>query len=166
MWLPGEFFLRLEAVPATPPRFLSNPLDEWPPLRCVSTRCFGRVAIHHLLSKLERQYFYVFDYATDVTDIREQFALHLGETQEIAQELGIPHPRQIPTTDPMVMTTDFLLTFDGKRSVAVNLKHAQDLSRRRVIEKLEIERVYWKRHDVTWRVWGENELPFFPRSTL
>jgi TnsA endonuclease N terminal len=47
---------------------------------------------HHLFSKLELHYFYILDWSSIVSDIREQFPLDLDETLAIAKQLGISHP--------------------------------------------------------------------------
>lgn len=65
-----------------------------------------------MFSDLERNYFYYLDFADNVVDIREQFPLlPINETIIIAKELGIEHPRDPVTKEPIVMTTDFLITF-------------------------------------------------------
>ena len=62
---------------------------------------------------MERNYFYLTEYPDFVVDIREQFPLlPLEETIVIADELGIKHPTDSKTHEPIVMTTDFLLTVD------------------------------------------------------
>lgn len=125
----------------------------------------GRV--HHLLSDLERDYFFVCDWALPVVDIREQYPLlPLEETRAIAEECGfrhpsVPHPTKRGTQIPVVMTTDFVLTianglerFDQARTV----KYAQDLQSSRALEKLEIERRYWARRNVDWRIVTEKNF--------
>jgi hypothetical protein len=67
----------------------------------------GRV--HHLLSDIERDIFYLFDWADAVTDIREQFPLDRDITRRIADDLGVIHPRDVGSGTPLVMTTDFLV---------------------------------------------------------
>ena len=50
--------------------------------------------IHHFMSNFERSYFYMMDWADQITDIREQYPLlPLQRTIEIAEELGINHPK-------------------------------------------------------------------------
>ena len=47
----------------------------------------------------------------------------LAETIVIADELGLKHPTDPKTNEPVEMTTDFLLTVDkGEVLVDVNLK--------------------------------------------
>jgi len=117
----------------------------------------GRV--HHLLSKLENQFFYLLEWSEGVTDIREQFALPLDKTQEIADQLGVAHPKQAPTTIPMVMTTDFLVTLTSRKQLAITVKPSEELGRKRILEKFEIERLYWKEQETEWRIATEKDLP-------
>ncbi len=115
--------------------------------------------IHHLLSDLERSYFYILEWSDVVTDIREQFPLlPLEETMSIANELGIKHPIDPKTKEPIVMTTDFLIN-TGDKLIARTLKMSDDLESRRVIEKFEIERVYWQKRHVDWGIVTEAQIP-------
>jgi len=77
---------------------------------------------HEFLSDLERNYFYLTEYSDFVVDIREQFPLlPLEETIVIADELGLKHPTDPKTNEPVVMTTDFLLTVDKRRRISRSL---------------------------------------------
>jgi hypothetical protein len=81
---------------------------------------------HHLMSNLERDVFYALEWAPDVNDIREQFPLlPLDLTLSIAEKLGVPHPKEPGTKEPIVMTTDFLITSGGtfsNRETAICVK--------------------------------------------
>lgn len=118
---------------------------------------------YEFLSDLERNYFYLLEYSDYVVDIREQFPLlELEETMIIANELGIKHPAHPETKEPIVMTTDFVVTKmeQGKPiNVARTLKYKNDLMDKRVIEKFEIEREYWKRKGIDWGIVTELEVP-------
>jgi hypothetical protein len=125
---------------------------------------------HHVLSTLELYFFYLASWSHKVVDIREQFPLlsfdrkrpPLEETLAIAAERKIRHPRDDETDHPIVLTTDFLLTLevDDKRIYhARTIKYAQELARRRVIEKFEIERRYWQAHGVNWGIVTERDMP-------
>lgn len=62
---------------------------------------------YEFLSDLERNHFYLTEYY-NFLDIREQFPLlPLEETIVIADELGLKHPTNPKTNEPVVMTTDF-----------------------------------------------------------
>ncbi len=66
---------------------------------------------------MERNYFYLTEYSDFVFGIREQFPLlPLEETIVIADELGVKHTTDPKTNEPVVMTTDFLLTVDKGNS--------------------------------------------------
>ncbi|GIO69980.1 TnsA endonuclease N-terminal domain-containing protein [Paenibacillus cookii] len=88
---------------------------------------------HQLLSDIERDYFYLLDYCDDVTDIREQFPLlPLEETQMIAEKIGVEHPKDPKTGIPVVMTTDFLITYRDK-TLARTVKPSAELENERTI---------------------------------
>lgn len=86
---------------------------------------------------MERNHFYLTEYSDFVVDIREQFPLlPLEETIVIADELGIKHPTDPKANEPIVMTTDFLLTMDkgqGVFEVARTIKMKEELLKERVI---------------------------------
>ncbi|PDZ08609.1 heteromeric transposase endonuclease subunit TnsA [Bacillus pseudomycoides] len=118
---------------------------------------------HEFLSDLERNYFYLAEYSEFIVDIREQFPLlPLEETIVIADELGIKHPVDPKTNEPVVMTTDFLLTMDkgeGMVEVARTIKMKDELLKKRVMEKFDIERVYWERRKIDWGITTELQIP-------
>lgn len=117
---------------------------------------------HEFLSDMETNYFYILEYAENVIDIREQYPLlPLEETILIANELGIEHPKNPETGEFIVMTTDFFITMmKGKElcEVARTIKSKDDLINKRIIEKFEIERVYWKKRNIDWGIVTENEI--------
>ena len=105
-------------------------------------------------SKGERNTFVIVQRIIVVRDIREQFPLlPLEETLALAKSLGVRHP--MDKGEPVVMTTDFLITrvCSGDTSYeALSVKQKCMLEDPRVIEKLEIERLYWARYEVPWRI--------------
>lgn len=118
--------------------------------------------IHHLLSDLERNYFYLLEWADNVIDIREQFPLEREETYAIAEEKGINHPIDKHTNTPIVLTSDFMITMriNGNIEYVVRtIKPSSLLNDKRVIEKFEIEREYWKQKGIDWGIVTEKEIP-------
>ena len=118
--------------------------------------------IHHLLSDLERDYFYLLDWTEDVIDIREQYPLDREKTVQIAEKKQINHPVDSTTRTPIVCTTDFLVTIrKGKEilHIARTIKPHEKLNDKRVIEKFEIERQYWADSNVDWGIVTELDLP-------
>jgi hypothetical protein len=120
----------------------------------------GRV--HHLLSDLEANIFYTYEWSLSVLEIREQYPLlPFEETLSIAEELAIKHPCDRKTGHPTVMSTDFVLTIkQGTRTVfhARQAKYSSELDKPRTLEKLEIERRYWERRNVDYGIVTERDL--------
>lgn len=134
------------------------------PSHGLSTRIAGWKTgrVHHFLSQGELDYFYVLEWSDVVLDIREQYPLSLEATQEIAARLGIKHPSDPKTKEAVVMITDFLIDVQVNHRVELKaraLKSINELSSKRKIEKLEIERTYWKEQGVDWGIVTENEIP-------
>ncbi len=120
----------------------------------------GRV--HHLFSQLEYRCFLILDWSEQVTDIREQFPLFpLEETLTLAESLGIKHPHDPKSQNPTVMTSDFVITVKKGNGVAeqvLSVKPSDQLSRPRVLEKLELERQYWTKREMPWHLVTEQDI--------
>ncbi|WP_240941918.1 TnsA endonuclease N-terminal domain-containing protein [Paenibacillus sp. HB172176] len=115
---------------------------------------------HTFLSDLERDYFYALDFADEVTDIQEQYPLlPLEETKLIAEKLGVEHPKDPKTGVDIVMTTDFVITYKDKE-FARTVKPSKELENDRILEKFEIERIYWQSHQVDGGIVTERDLPY------
>jgi len=120
----------------------------------------GRV--HHFLSDIEKDLFLLLDWQCTTVDLREQFPLDLESTQDIADRLNIRHPRALPTSDPMVMTTDLVLDTrkaNGVETRTYAVKTAKDLENPRTLQKLEIEWRYWQEQGIPWSIVTRSELP-------
>lgn len=133
------------------------------PSEGLSTRIKGWTTkrVHHFLSNLELNYFYLIDWSKIIVDIREQYPLPIEETLEIAERLGIKHPIDIKTREPKVMTTDFLIDVidDNISQVkARTVKQMKKIAESRTIAKFEIERTYWKEKGIDWGIVTENEI--------
>jgi hypothetical protein len=118
--------------------------------------------MHTLFSTLEKKYLLWAEYYLDIDDIREQYPLWIEETIRIAQLLGIKHPISPKTHEPTVMTSDFVFTFHKgmeKRLCVRSVKPSNELEKRRVLEKLEIEEYYWRSRNIDWAIVTEKELP-------
>lgn len=117
---------------------------------------------HEFLSDMEKNYFYIVEFSDNVIDIREQYPLlPIEDTILIAKEFGIKHPKHPKTGEDIVMTTDFLVTVstgDEIKEMARTIKSKDDLSNKRVLEKFEIERVFWQKRGVDWGIVTEEEI--------
>jgi hypothetical protein len=118
--------------------------------------------IHHLLSDLELDLFLLLDWQPSTVDLREQFPLDVEATQDIAGGMKVRHPRMPGTPQPMVMTTDLVQDRRvGPKVVthAFAVKSAEDLTKPRVLQKLEIEWRYWQERGIQWSIVTRAELP-------
>jgi hypothetical protein len=134
-------------------------------------RVFGQKTgrIHHFHSNHELGCFLLLEWNNEVVDIREQFPLFpVSETQTIAEELGYRYPIQRFKRNgkwrqkPAVLTSDFRVSLSDRAStpeLIISVKPSAELRKRRVLEKLEIERSYWQHRSVEWQLVTEQELP-------
>jgi hypothetical protein len=102
---------------------------------------------HELLSDVEYKLFICLEWSRDVIDIREQYPLERDITQQIAQELGLPHPHYRGTNVPVVMTVDVLATHvrEGEPFLkAYNAKREEEAEDEKSMARLEIQRVYFE----------------------
>ncbi|MBE4082624.1 heteromeric transposase endonuclease subunit TnsA [Vibrio parahaemolyticus] len=119
--------------------------------------------IHHTMSSIESEFFYIADFSDSVMDIREQFPLlPLNLSQRIASSIGVKHPIHPESKSPIIMTTDFLLTLYKPRIAepvyqAVAVKPEGKLDKR-TAEKLDIERIWWELLGVEFKLFTGNEL--------
>lgn len=118
---------------------------------------------HHLLSNAEYHYHVILEHERSIIDIREQFPLlPTAETHAIASSLGIRPPVYPGTGVPQVLTTDFLITQESgmgkERLVARSMKYVKEIEsaskneQNRLLEKLEIERRYWEKRGIEWKL--------------
>src|SRR5262249_10338068 len=88
----GAHYLPWLRVQDVPSKGLSTRVEGWKT---------GR--IHHFLSTLELIYYYIVEWSSIVTDIREQYPiLPLEETISIAQHCGVSHPVHPKSKKPVV----------------------------------------------------------------
>ena len=115
------------------------------------------------MGELAHAYFYLLEWSSTVTDIREQYPLlPLAETLAIAKSLGIEHPVFGRAKRPVVLVTDYLLTVRRNNAVVQNartLATAASLDDTRELELLEIERRYWEACGVDWGIVTQHEIP-------
>ena len=133
----------------------------------VKSQVTGR--IHHYITRQEYKVHLLCEYCPSIIEIRERFALlPWGETQAIANKLGLRHPRYWGTATPTVLTTDLLLTkkhSDGIELVAVSATLTKHLTPQ-TLEKLLIERTYWNRRGVSWILVTEKNISNFRAKNL
>lgn len=123
------------------------------------TRVFGWTTqrIHHFFSDTQLKYFYLLDWEEKVIDIREHYPLiDLEVVLNDISDLRLDKFIDRKTKETYILTTTFLITLlnsDGQKSFAArSIKYASELSKKSTIEKLEIERRYWKAQGIDWGI--------------
>lgn len=117
---------------------------------------------HHLFSDVEWNLFLLLEWSQGVVDIREQFPLDRGLTQEIAAACCIRHPHYPGTHVPTVMTVDFLVTRirNGKNELeAFNTKRKEEAEVPASLEKLEIQRRYFDGAGIPHHLVFHSDIP-------
>jgi hypothetical protein len=118
---------------------------------------------HHFFSDHEKRLFYLYEWSDAVTDIKEQFPLlDLDLAMSIADGMGMKYPIDPHSGTPYVLTTDFILSANqnGKKvEIARTVKPSTELSKKRVAEKLELERRYYAAKGIDWGIVTEQEIP-------
>lgn len=129
--------------------------------RGIVTRVFGHKTqrTHHFLSRNELLYFYLLEWSDDVLDIREQYPLiDVEQAVAAAAEAGIRYPSDSISGFPYILTCDFLITTQYGLK-ARTIKESASLQNKRTLEKLEIERRYWKAIGIDWAIITEKGIP-------
>lgn len=116
--------------------------------------------IHHLYSDVETGHLLQADFSRGVVEIREQVALlPREETIQIAADLGLRPPMYWGTNVPTVMTSDLYVfrekAFGGSFVLCVKRAEAicpEAKGLKRTLEKLQIEKHYWERRGIPWRL--------------
>ena len=125
---------------------------------------------HHMMSSIESEHFYLAEFSSRVIDIREQFPIFpLNFTQKVAKTLGVDHPTHPSTKEPIIMTTDQLLTIDSPQGTtyhAISIRPEDHSSNQRVLEKIDIERVCWELLGVKFSYFTGNELTRVQSSNI
>jgi len=120
----------------------------------VKSATVGR--IHHFHSGIELAAFLVFDWCKNVVDIREQFPIPLTDSLNTCRQLGIRHPQE--KGELIIVTTDLLVDFADGTQLAIPVKPAKKLDKKRIIEKLQIEKSYWESSGTSCLLFTEQEV--------
>lgn len=103
----------------------------------------------------ETRYFYLLEWSDRVIDIREHFPLL--DIEQIIKDKDNLHLEKFIDKNSgtsYVFTTTFLITLrdaKGKYSyIARSIKASSELEEKQVIERLEIDRRYWKSKNIDW----------------
>ena len=111
---------------------------------------------HHLLSRIELSAFLIFDRHSKTVDIKEQFPIPIADSISICERLGIRHPQIAGKLK--VVTTDLVVELLNDNRLAIAVKSSEALNDLRVLEKLQIEKVFWEQQNCQWKVFTEREI--------
>lgn len=126
----------------------------------------------HLLSDGELGAYKILLWQPETVRVEEQYALDIDESLDIAISGNIVHPRDWKTNFAHIMTTDFVRTKQmesgARQRVAYTFKYWNQLYERctdgnirqinpRTWQKFAIEREYWRRRGVAYRIITERD---------
>ncbi|AOY74999.1 heteromeric transposase endonuclease subunit TnsA [Clostridium formicaceticum] len=119
--------------------------------------------IHHFLTDTETRYFYLLEWNDSVVDIREHYPLL--DFQEIVKEkedLYIDLFKDKESGVLYVLSTSFLITLKDEKGdtfyAARSIKADYELERKLVLERLEIERRYWRSKNIDWGIVTQKDI--------
>lgn len=120
--------------------------------------------IHHLFSDIQTKYFYLLEFENSVVDICENYPLlDIDSTIKEKEDLDFELFTDKESQTPYVITTSFLITLRYKNGdlkyAARSIKAASELEKKKTLEKLEIERRYWKEKNIDWGIVTQKEIP-------
>lgn len=118
--------------------------------------------IHHLQSDNQLKTFLVLEWCDSVKDIKENIELKdLEATIYNVENLRLDKFKDRENGQLYQLHTNFLIKVLNKEKyedVAVSVKSLSELERKTVIEKLEIERRYWKAKNIKFCLITEKEI--------
>jgi TnsA endonuclease C terminal./TnsA endonuclease N terminal. len=129
-----------------------------------ATRIYGYKTkrIHHLQSDNQLRFFLILEWHDKIKDIKENIELKdIEATVDNVDDLRLDKFSDKETGELFQLHTNFLITVrrnNGEEQVAISVKSLSELERRTVIEKLEIERRFWKAKGIRFYVITEKEI--------
>lgn len=131
-----------------------------------ATRIYGYKSkrIHHLQSDNQLRTFLLLEWDDRVKNIKENVMLEdLEATLYNVENLRLDKFRDKETRDLYELHTNFLIKIitkdKGEETIALSVKNESELQQRKiVIEKMEIERRYWKIKGIKFYVITDNEI--------
>jgi hypothetical protein len=132
----------------------------------IATRVMGYKTnrMHHFFSNVQLQYFYLLEWDNNVHDIRENYPLlDLRDViKEKESDLRLDKFIDKESKIPFIITTTFLITLNNygnnQMYAARSIKYSSELSKKSTLEKLEIERRYWKEKGIDWAIVTNKEI--------
>jgi len=118
--------------------------------------------IHHLQSDNQLRVFLILEWSNKVKDIQENIELKDVEaTIYNLDNLRLGKFRNKETNELYQLHTNFIVKIKNNNEemqVAISVKSISELERKTVIEKIEIERRYWKAKQIKFYIITEKEI--------
>lgn len=112
--------------------------------------------LHHLLSDLETNVFYLLDFEESVIDIKEHYPLlDLFDDEVDLENINLNKFKNKETNEQYMFTTTFVVTIKNENKecyLALAVKNENQLYKSTTLEKLEVERRYWKSKGIKWHI--------------
>ena len=129
----------------------------------------GRV--HHFFSDNETRMFYLLHWEDSVIDIREHFPLlDMGQVIEDKRGLDLEKFVDKQTGTPFIFSTTFLVTIkvslNRESYIARSVKSANELEKKHIIEKFELERRYWESKGIDWGIVTQKDIPVIKAKNI
>ncbi|MBC2455651.1 TnsA endonuclease N-terminal domain-containing protein [Clostridium beijerinckii] len=128
------------------------------------TRIYGYKTkrIHHLQSDNQLRTFLLLEWDDRVKNIKENIELKdLEATIDNIENLRLDKFSNNENVELFQLHTNFLITVnkgEGEELIAISVKSLSELERKTAIEKMEIERRYWKAKGIKFYVITEKEI--------
>ncbi|MTI67147.1 MAG: heteromeric transposase endonuclease subunit TnsA [Firmicutes bacterium] len=132
----------------------------------IATRVMGKTTerMHHFFSNTQLKYFYLLEWEDSVVDIREHFPLlNIEESLDDIFDLNLNKFVDKDSEVPYILSTTFLITIldsqGNKKYAARSIKYSSELKKKITLEKLEIERRYWREvKGIDWGIVTNKEI--------
>lgn len=126
----------------------------------VKGRTTGR--LHHLLTDLETNIFYLLDFEDKIIDIKEHYPLlDLMDGEVDLENINLNKFKNKKTGEQYIFSTTFVVTINDtnkEKYIALSVKNESQLYRGTTLEKLEVERRYWKVKGIEWSILTNRDI--------
>lgn len=118
--------------------------------------------LHHLLTDLETNIFYLLDFDEKVIDIKEHYPLlDLMDGFIDLENINLNKFKDKKTGEQYIFSTTFVVTLKNsaeERYLAISVKNENQLYKSTTLEKLEIERRYWQSKQIDWFILTNKDI--------
>ncbi|WP_350343883.1 TnsA endonuclease C-terminal domain-containing protein [Proteinivorax tanatarense] len=118
--------------------------------------------IHHFFTDTQTRFFYLLEWEDAVIDIREHFPLFNLEEKIDTKDINMENFKDKESGFPYTISTSFLITIKDCHGnleyAARSIKADYELEKKRTLDRLELERRYWKAKGIDWGILTQKEI--------